>query len=35
MMHGFVLYWQRFSRAEKLLEDIGIKIRTIYGCGQE
>ena len=23
MMHGFMLYWQRFSRAEKLLEDIG------------
>lgn len=23
MMHGFILYWQKFSRAEKLLEDIG------------
>lgn len=23
MMHGFILYWQRFSRAEKLIEDIG------------
>ena len=31
MMHGFALYWQRFSRAEKLLEDIGrIHIRDIY-----
>lgn len=23
MMHGFVLYWQRFTRAERLLEQIG------------
>jgi len=23
MMHGFALYWQRFSRAGRLLEDIG------------
>lgn len=23
MMHGFALYWQRFSKATKLLEDIG------------
>lgn len=28
MMHGFMLYWQRFSRAGKLLEDIG---RTVSG----
>ncbi len=27
MMHGFALYWQRFSRAGKLLEDIGKHIR--------
>lgn len=28
MMHGFVLYWQRFSRAGKLLEDIGSMLRA-------
>ncbi len=28
MMHGFVLYWQRFSRAGKLLEDIGSMVRA-------
>ncbi|MBE6041171.1 MAG: alpha/beta hydrolase [Clostridiales bacterium] len=27
MMHGFVLYWQRFSRAGKLLEQIGSAVR--------
>ena len=26
MMHGFMLYWQRFRRAEKLLEDIGAAV---------
>lgn len=29
MMHGFILYWQRFHRAEELIEKIGDKIRTI------
>jgi acetyl esterase len=27
MMHGFVLLWQNFRRAEELLEDIGRRIR--------
>ena len=27
MMHGFMLYWQKFSRAEALLEKIGAMVR--------
>lgn len=30
MMHGFVLYWQSFRRAEALLEEIGEKIRERF-----
>ena len=29
MMHGFILYWQRFHRAEELIEEIGDKVRAI------
>lgn len=29
MMHGFVLYWQRFHRVEELLVEIGNKVKTI------
>ena len=28
MMHGFMLYWQRFSRAGQLLEEIGSLVRS-------
>jgi hypothetical protein len=28
MMHGFMLYWQRFSRAKELLERTGEIVRT-------
>ena len=31
MMHGFVLYWQNFSRAKELLEDIGKTIIDYFG----
>lgn len=27
MMHGFILYWQRFHRAEELIDEVGDKIR--------
>jgi acetyl esterase len=27
MMHGFVLYWQRFHRVEELLEKIGTQVK--------
>lgn len=30
MMHGFILYWQRFRRAEELLEEIGCKLKVEY-----
>ena len=30
MMHGFALYWQRFSRAEKLLEEIGEISKSLF-----
>ena len=29
MMHGFILYWQRFHRAEHLIEEIGNKVKTL------
>ncbi len=28
MMHGFILYWQRFHRAKELIEEIGDKVRA-------
>ena len=30
MMHGFILYWQRFHRAEELLIMIGDKISSLF-----
>ena len=29
MMHGFILYWQRFHRAKELIEEIGDKVKAI------
>ena len=29
MMHGFILYWQRFHRAEMLIDEIGDKVRAL------
>lgn len=34
MMHGFMLYWQRFSRAGRLLEEIGRMVRNQEGVWQ-
>ena len=31
MMHGFILYFQNFRRAEKLIDEIGSKVRSYYG----
>ena len=31
MMHGFILYFQQFHRAEKLIDEIGSKVRSYYG----
>ena len=30
MMHGFILYFQQFHRAEKLIDDIGSKVREYF-----
>ena len=30
MMHGFLLYWYRFQRAQILLETIGTQVRTFF-----
>ncbi|MBR3146920.1 MAG: alpha/beta hydrolase [Eubacterium sp.] len=29
MMHGFILYWQRFHRAKELIEEIGDKVKAL------
>ena len=29
MMHGFVLYWQRFHRVEELIREIGDKVKSL------
>jgi acetyl esterase len=29
MMHGFILYWQRFHRAKELIEKIGGKVKAL------
>jgi len=30
MMHGFILYWQKFSKAERLINEIGDRVRRRF-----